>query len=50
MKAKSTQSLVPQKEEDITEVRWVGKEDLGNVLGNTYGSIRELVVNVTRDS
>jgi 8-oxo-dGTP pyrophosphatase MutT (NUDIX family) len=43
MEAKSTQSLVPQTEEEISEVRWVGKEDLENVLSNTYGSIRELV-------
>jgi ADP-ribose pyrophosphatase YjhB (NUDIX family) len=43
MEAKSAQSLIPQTEEDISEVRWVGKEDLKAVLSNTYGSIRELV-------
>jgi ADP-ribose pyrophosphatase YjhB (NUDIX family) len=43
MEAKSTQSLVPQTEEEISEVRWVSMMDLGNVLANTYGSIRELV-------
>lgn len=43
MEAKSTQSLVPQMEEEISEVRWVAMKDLGIVLSNTYGSIRELV-------
>jgi 8-oxo-dGTP pyrophosphatase MutT (NUDIX family) len=50
MKAKSTQSLVPQTEEDITEARWIPVAELGSVLANTYGSIRDLVVNVTRDA
>ena len=44
MEAKSTQSLVPQTEEEISEVRWVGKEDLENVLANTYASIRQMMV------
>ena len=43
MEAKSTQSLIPQTEEEITEIRWVAMVDLRNVLTNTYGSIRELV-------
>jgi 8-oxo-dGTP pyrophosphatase MutT (NUDIX family) len=43
MEAKSTQSLVPQTEEEISEVRWVAMKDLGIVLANTYGSIKELV-------
>ena len=43
MEANSAQSLVPQTEEEISEVRWVSMMDLGNVLANTYGSIKELV-------
>ncbi len=43
MEAKSTQSLIPQMEEDISEIRWVRNMDLGNILANTYESIRELV-------
>jgi 8-oxo-dGTP pyrophosphatase MutT (NUDIX family) len=43
MEAKSAQSLIPQTEEEISEVRWVGREDLESVLSNTYGSIRELM-------
>jgi 8-oxo-dGTP pyrophosphatase MutT (NUDIX family) len=42
MEAKSSQSLVPQAEESITVVKWVGKDDLGMVLSNTYGSISQL--------
>ena len=43
MEAKSSQSLVPQTEEEISEVRWVAMKDLEIVLANTYGSIKELV-------
>jgi 8-oxo-dGTP pyrophosphatase MutT (NUDIX family) len=43
MEAKSAQSLIPQMEEEISEVRWVGREDLKTVLSNTYESIRELL-------
>jgi len=43
MEAKSTQSLVPQTEEEISEIRWIRKEDLEKVLSNTYGSIKELL-------
>jgi 8-oxo-dGTP pyrophosphatase MutT (NUDIX family) len=43
MEAKSAQSLIPQMEEEISEVRWVGREDLKTVLSNTYESIREFL-------
>jgi 8-oxo-dGTP pyrophosphatase MutT (NUDIX family) len=43
MEAKSAQSLIPQTEEEISEVRWIGREDLKTVLSNTYESIRELM-------
>lgn len=35
-------SLVPQLEEDITEVKWVAINELDNYLENTYASIREV--------
>lgn len=35
-------SLVPQLEEDITEVKWVAITELDNYLENTYASIREV--------
>lgn len=44
MEAKNDQSLVPQTEEDISEVRWVRKVEMGNILANTYASIRELLI------
>src|ERR1035437_6477686 len=37
MDANSAQSLVPQMEEEISDVKWVAVADLGNVLANTYG-------------
>ncbi|MCX6248435.1 MAG: NUDIX domain-containing protein [Bacteroidetes bacterium] len=43
MEADSKQSLVPQTEEDISEVKWVKKKDVEKVLLNSYGSIIELV-------
>lgn len=43
MKAKSAYPLIPQKEEDITEVKWINRENLSTVLENTYGSIKEIV-------
>jgi 8-oxo-dGTP pyrophosphatase MutT (NUDIX family) len=43
MEAKSAQSLIPQIEEEISEVRWVGRGDLEIILSNTYGPIRELL-------
>ena len=35
--------LHPQIEEDISEVKWVSKEEMQEVLGNTYSSIKELL-------
>jgi 8-oxo-dGTP pyrophosphatase MutT (NUDIX family) len=43
MEAKSTQALIPQIEEEITEVRWIGQEDIETVLENTYGSIKDVM-------
>jgi hypothetical protein len=30
---------VPQEEEQITEVKWVGAASLGEITGNTFPSI-----------
>ena len=43
MTAPKDQKLVPQLEEDIRFVRWFLPEDLGIVLKNTFGSLREMV-------
>jgi 8-oxo-dGTP pyrophosphatase MutT (NUDIX family) len=34
---------VPQVEEDITEVKWFGKDELHEVIDSTYTSLKELV-------
>jgi ADP-ribose pyrophosphatase YjhB (NUDIX family) len=39
----STEKLIPQAKEEITEVKWVGRSNLKNVIGNTYASLRELI-------
>lgn len=36
---------VPQTEEDITEIRWFGVDELNEVLANTYGNISSLIRN-----
>ncbi|GAG99001.1 unnamed protein product [marine sediment metagenome] len=43
MLASSSEELVPQGEEDITDIRWFDKDKLELPLGNTYAAIRELV-------
>jgi ADP-ribose pyrophosphatase YjhB (NUDIX family) len=42
MRAPSGQPLKPQTEEDITEVRWVSKDELGKVLEGAYPSLLKL--------
>jgi len=37
------QKLVPQTEEDITEVKWFANKDLNIPLNNTYSSLRTLL-------
>jgi 8-oxo-dGTP pyrophosphatase MutT (NUDIX family) len=37
-----SESLVPQIEEGITEVKWVSKEEIDNVIQNTYESLKPL--------
>ena len=43
MKADSSQPLIPQKEEDITELKWVGRPDYKMILDNTYPGILEVL-------
>jgi len=43
MKASSNQLIIPQAEEDITEVRWVDVPTLNMVLQNTYPGIIEVL-------
>ncbi len=34
---------VPQHDEDITEIRWISKEDLGEITRNTYMGILDVL-------
>jgi len=43
MKATGNQALIPQTEEDITELKWIGAADLEIVLENTYPGIVEVL-------
>jgi ADP-ribose pyrophosphatase YjhB (NUDIX family) len=45
MFSKEDQKLVPQLEEDITEVKWFSASDLNIALQNTYASLRQLLEN-----
>jgi 8-oxo-dGTP pyrophosphatase MutT (NUDIX family) len=52
MKYKGKGKLVPQLEEGITEARWFDKKDMGEILENTFPSIKEvmLVTSLVKDS
>ena len=43
MTADSSQSLIPQTEEDISEIKWVSAEDLPKCLQNSYAAINDLL-------
>ncbi|HEY2649514.1 MAG TPA: NUDIX domain-containing protein [Puia sp.] len=43
MATTSLQSLVPQTEEDITDLRWINPSDFEIVLRNTYPAIVEVL-------
>ena len=43
MRAFGAQALVPQQEEQITELKWAGKSGLGPVIANTYPSIIDVL-------
>lgn len=44
MQGKATETLVPQKEENIQEARWVKPADLGPIIYKSYEAIREVLV------
>jgi len=43
MKATGNEKLIPQTEEDITEITWVKKEDLKKYTSNTFPTIAALL-------
>ncbi len=43
MRATGNQSLIPQTEEDITDIRWVQGTELENRLADSYPNIVEVV-------
>jgi len=45
MDAKKDEPLVPQTEEDITEIKWVKKEDLEQYVHNTFPTIISVLQN-----
>jgi ADP-ribose pyrophosphatase YjhB (NUDIX family) len=49
MLCREDQKLVPQLEEDITEVRWFSASELNIPLQNTYASLRQLLENYLKD-
>jgi len=44
MKATSDQPLIPQNEEDISIVKWVGQEELELIREGTYPSLKKLLL------
>ncbi len=45
MKARDNEQLVPQTEEDITEIKWVKKSDLKNYTDNMFPTIISVLKN-----
>lgn len=43
MECSGTEDLVPQTEEDITELRWVGKAEAAALANEAFPSIREMI-------
>jgi 8-oxo-dGTP pyrophosphatase MutT (NUDIX family) len=43
MHAAGEQSLVPQTEEDITEIKWVSGRELESCLGNSYANVVSVI-------
>lgn len=37
---------VPQTDEEIEAIRWIQKEDLNDILSNTFASLRNLILNL----
>lgn len=45
MTAPGKQALIPQTEEDITDIKWIKPKEVKNILKNTYSSIVEVLKN-----
>jgi ADP-ribose pyrophosphatase YjhB (NUDIX family) len=43
MQSTTKETLIPQTSENITDLRWIPKENIKLVLQNTYASIKELI-------
>lgn len=43
MKSNSSETLIPQTEEDILELKWVSNEDLPEYLKKTYATIKDIL-------
>jgi len=43
MRARGEQILIPQAEEDITDIRWFSRSESGIILANTYASLVPLI-------
>jgi 8-oxo-dGTP pyrophosphatase MutT (NUDIX family) len=43
MHVSGKQTLVPQQEEDIEEIKWVAQKDIADYLKNTYTNIVEII-------
>ena len=50
MQCETSERLVPQAEEDITEIKWINKNDLNEVLENTYQMIAEIIFELRAES
>ena len=50
MQNKGDDTVIPQKEEDITEVRWFSREEMHEIVENTYNSVIDVMryVNLIR--
>jgi len=46
MKSSKNQKLVPQTDEDITDIKWVNKTDLKKYTSNTYQTILEVLLHL----
>ena len=43
MTAKGAEALIPQTEEDISEIQWVKKKELKKYLSNTFPSVKDVL-------
>ena len=43
MSAPKNQQIIPQLEEGITELRWIAKDSIHEIMGNTYPSVLDVI-------